>query len=63
MGSVLQVALTVLFEDTEDFATSDTADLGHTVGIPQVNTYLRGSSTLLGELANQLLNLNKFTVL
>ena len=45
---------TVLFQDSEDFAASDTLNLGDAHSISESNTDLRGGATLLGKLDNLL---------
>jgi len=42
----------IRLEDAENLVTSDNLDLRNTVRVPEDNTDLRGSCTLLGELAD-----------
>lgn len=48
---------TVSLEDTHNLLSGDRADLGNTVGVTKDDTDLRRSKTLLGELADVLLNI------
>lgn len=50
---------TVGLEKTDNLLTSDRLDLGDTIGIPQDNTDLGRSQTLLGELADVFLNISR----
>jgi len=47
----------ILFQDTKDLVTSDNLHLRDTVRISEQDTYLRGSGTLTGELADLVDNL------
>ena len=49
-------SITVLLEEAEDLRTSNTPDLGNTIGIPQDHTDLRRGEALLGKLAHMVLN-------
>ena len=48
--------LTVGLQNTHNLRASNVFDLTNTVGISQDNTNLRRSQTLLGQLANMLVN-------
>ena len=47
------------FQDAEDFVTGDEADLGHAVRVPQDDTNLGWSQTLLGQLEDLVFYLQK----
>lgn len=47
---------TVLLEKTQNLATSDALDLGNAVRVTEDDTNLRGGQTLLGELADVVLD-------